>query len=240
MWADGRLHPGGRRRIGGPHIHDAGIAVVRRWPAGRPERPCEHRVNATRVGGIEPQDDPAAVTVANRIVRRRSGSSRTGKEVLAYAAEEAEDRGQRGSCSVTIHANGSISVADDGRGTDTRRDEDGVPIKKPVIATKDLRFFDAPDPVCLPDGQPRRGMSVVAALSRWLIHTNRRQDGAWTQRYKFGIPCSDLVSIPPAAATGTTIQFLVDQDILPAPPPDADRTQAVADFPWLCIQFRTG
>ncbi len=161
-------------------------------------------------------------------------------EVLAYADEEAEDRGQRGSSSVTIHADGSISVADDGRGTDTRRDKHGAPIKKPVIATKDLRFFDAPERVYLPDGKPRRGMSVVAALSRWLIHTNRRQHGAWTQRYEYGFPCSELVPLPPTAATGTTIQFLVDQDILPAPPPDADRMRAVADFPWLCIEFLTG
>lgn len=61
--------------------------------------------------------------------------------VLAYAAEEAEDRGQRGSCSVTIHADGSISVADDGRGTDTRRDQHGAVIKKPVIASDGSALF---------------------------------------------------------------------------------------------------
>lgn len=140
---------------------------------------------------------------------------------------------------VTIHADESISVADDGRGTDTRRDEHGVPIRKPVIATKDLRFFDAPEGVFLPDGEPRRGMSVVAALSRWLIYTNRRQDVAWTQRYEYGIPCDDLLPLPPTASTGTTIQFLVDDNLLPAQELLADRIRAVADFPWLCIELLT-
>lgn len=160
-------------------------------------------------------------------------------EVLAYADDEAEDRGRRGSCSVTIHADGSVSVADDGRGTDTRFDERGVPIKKDVIATKDMRFFDAPERVYLPDGEARRGMSVVAALSRWLVHTNRRQDGAWTQRYEYGIASSDLVPLPPTASTGTTTTFLVDDDVLPAQGLLADRIRAVADFPWLCIEFLT-
>jgi len=98
-----------------------------------------------------------------------------------------------GHCVVTLHADGSVSVADNGRGTDTRYDDRGRPIKKPVIATRDLRFFDFPDAQRLPDGHPRRGMSTVAALSEWLTHTNRRSNGAWTQRYEHGVPVTDLV-----------------------------------------------
>jgi topoisomerase IV subunit B len=109
-------------------------------------------------------------------------------EVLAYAADEAESTGTVGRGIVTLHADGSVSVADDGRGTDTRIDAAGRVIKKPVMATKDLRFFDNPDAETLPDGHARRGMSVVAALSEWLIHTNRRTGGSWTQRYEHGVP----------------------------------------------------
>jgi DNA gyrase subunit B len=76
-------------------------------------------------------------------------------EVLAYADDEAEWSGRRGACTVTLHGDGSVSVADDGRGTDTRLDEHGRPIRKPVMATRDLRFFDNPTPVPLPDGAPR-------------------------------------------------------------------------------------
>ena len=51
-------------------------------------------------------------------------------------------------------------------------------------------------------------MSVVTALSEWLIHTNHRHDGAWTQRYEHGMPVSDLLPLPDNATTGTTIRFL--------------------------------
>lgn len=127
-------------------------------------------------------------------------------EVLAYAADEAEERGG-GHAVVTPHADGSISVADDGRGTDTRVDASGRTVKKPVMATKDLRFFDEPS-VLLPDGHPRRGMSVVAALSEWLVHTNRRVNGSWTQRYEHGVPVTDLTPIESDGTTGTTVHFL--------------------------------
>ena len=76
----------------------------------------------------------------------------------------------------------SVSVADDGRGTDTPIDTAGRVVKKPFMGTKDLRFFDEPGPETLPDGYARRGMSVAAALSEWLIHTNRRTGGSWARR----------------------------------------------------------
>ncbi|MGW0854929.1 ATP-binding protein [Streptomyces sp. NPDC002690] len=137
-------------------------------------------------------------------------------EVIAYAADEAEDRGS-GHCTVTLHPDGSVSVADDGRGTDTRLDARGRPVTKPVMATKDLRFFDHPGARTLPDGHPRRGMSVVAALSEWLVHTNRRADGAWTQRYEHGVPVTDLTPVTDHGTTGTTVHFRPCGELRTAP-----------------------
>jgi len=134
-------------------------------------------------------------------------------EVLAYAADEAEFAGRTGGARVTMHAEGSVSVADDGRGTDTRVDAGGQLIRKPVMATRDLRFFDSPGAEALPDGYPRRGMSVVAALSQWLLHTNRRRSGSWTQRYERGVPVTDLTPIPDDGATGTTVHFQPDASL---------------------------
>ncbi|MBN6057267.1 hypothetical protein JYK22_35415, partial [Nonomuraea sp. RK-328] len=131
-------------------------------------------------------------------------------EVLAYAADEAESN-NGGRCTVTLHPDGSVSVADGGRGTDTRIDDHGQTVKKPVMATKDLRFFDTPDAQSLPDGHPRRGMSVVAASSVWLVHTNRRRGGAWTQRYEHGIPVTGLTPISDDGTTGTVVHFLPDE-----------------------------
>lgn len=159
-------------------------------------------------------------------------------EVVAYANDEAEALGRTGKCMVTLHADGSVSVADDGRGTDTRRGSSGEMIKKPVMATKDLRYFENHHEVLLPDGAPRRGMSVVSALSHWLTHTNRRQNGAWAQRYEHGVPAGDLEPIESTHRTGTTVRFLVNQDLVPASATPNDIRQA-ATFPWLSIEVVT-
>ncbi|WP_460105038.1 hypothetical protein [Streptomyces sp. YKOK-J1] len=109
-------------------------------------------------------------------------------------------------------------MADNGRGTDTRADEHGRFVKKPVMATKDLRFFDSPDAERLPDGHPRRGMSVVAALSEWLVHTNRRHNGAWTQRYEHGVPVTGLEPLQADGSTGTTVRFAPTRTLRPHGP----------------------
>lgn len=134
-------------------------------------------------------------------------------EVLAYAAEEAEDRGS-GSAVVTLHSDGSISIADDGRGTETQVGAEGAAVRKPVMSTKDLRYFDESSEV-LPDGHLRRGISVVAALSDWLVHSNRRENGSWTQRYEHGIPVSELTPIPSDGTTGTTVHFMPGHGLAP-------------------------
>jgi topoisomerase-4 subunit B len=154
-------------------------------------------------------------------------------EVLAYTADEAESNGG-GSAMVTLAADGSVSVADDGRGTDTRRTEDGAVIRKPVMATRDLRFVDNPGAEVLPDRHPRRGMSVVAALSDWLVHENRRVDGAWLQRYEQGVPASDLVLLAGDGSTGTTVTFK-PQSELKTLPRDAAQLVSAASTRWLRV-----
>jgi topoisomerase-4 subunit B len=154
-------------------------------------------------------------------------------EVLAYAVDEADSNGG-GRATVTVRPDGSVRVADDGRGTDTRRTDDGLVVRKPVMATRDLRFFDDPGAQCLPDGHPRRGISVVAALSDWLLHENRRLDGAWQQRYARGIPTSDLVLLPADGSTGTVVTFKPGAAVQ-ALPPDIGQLVAVASTRWLRV-----
>jgi topoisomerase IV subunit B len=158
--------------------------------------------------------------------------------VLAYAADEAEATGS-GRAVVTMHDDGSVSVADDGRGTDTRVDDLGQTVRKPVMTTKDLRFFDSPRAAALPDGHPRRGMSVVTALSAWLVHTNRRHDGAWTQRYEHGMPVASLTPIPGDDTTGTTVRFLPDAALIPGDPVSAPELRQLASAfgPHLAIEI---
>lgn len=127
-------------------------------------------------------------------------------EVLAYADEEAAACGRPGRA-VVILSSDEISIADDGRGTDTRVDADGSIVRKPVMATKDVRFYDSPAPPKLPDGRPRRGMSSVSALCQRLIHENRRSNGSWSQSYSYGIPDQELRPLARSPETGTTVRF---------------------------------
>ena len=159
-------------------------------------------------------------------------------EVVAYAADEAEDSGF-GQVVVSLLPDGSVAVADTGRGTDTRVDEQGRVVRKPVMATKDLRFFDSGS-VALPDGQPRRGMSVVAALSTWLVHANRRSNGSWTQRYERGIPVTDLAALADDGTTGTTVHFRPDPALVSDVHPDPEVAQDLAASlsPNLAIQVK--
>lgn len=56
-------------------------------------------------------------------------------------------------------------------------------------------------------------MSVVTALSLWLVHTNRRMNGSWTRRYNLGVPDAEPTPIPEdgtTGTTGTTVHFLPD------------------------------
>ena len=157
-------------------------------------------------------------------------------EVAAYAADEAP-ASTVGRCTITLHADGSVSVADNGRGTDTRLDAEGTPVRKPVMATRDLRFFDSPATEAaetLPDGHPRRGISVVAALSAWLVHTNHRGNGSWTQRYEHGIPVTGLVPVPARPTTGTTVHFLPGEDVDPVP--TAEELSRLARWPHLAVE----
>ena len=158
-------------------------------------------------------------------------------EVLAYADDEAQALGRVGLATVTVHPDGAVTVADDGRGTDTRVDADGIVVRKPVMATRDVRFFGAEDAPLLPDGLPRRGMSTVAALSPLLVHENRRSNGAWRQAYRHGIPDDELRAVTPGPGSGTSVTFLPGESVGGPSSLTADDVRA---FAWLRVELHGG
>lgn len=152
-------------------------------------------------------------------------------EVLAYANDEADASGRVGRARVVMGPNATVTITDDGRGTDTRTDPEGNMIRKPVMATKDVRFFDSLDGPLLPDGLPRRGMSTVAALSAELVHENHRTNGAWSQTYRHGVPDDQLQPIRAGEATGTLVTFRSDVG-----EPSALTVEDLTAFPWLDVE----
>lgn len=157
-------------------------------------------------------------------------------EVIAYADDEATATGRCAAVTVTVRAD-EVEVSDDGRGTDTRRDDRGRPVRKPVMATKDVRFFDADEPPQLPDGLPRRGMSTVAAASPRLVHENFRQDGAWRQSYRHGVPDSVLQEMHSSGRTGTVVTFRLPA---PGPPTIAELRSLALAFPSTSVEVNQG
>lgn len=180
-----------------------------------------------------PVDEDHLAAIRAQPGRYADGVTHLVLEVLAYAAEEAEARSRTGRCDVVVHPDGSILVTDDGRGTETRRDADGRMVRKPVMATRDVRFFEQ-DAAQLADGLPRQGMSVVAALSTWLRHTNHRVEGSWTQAYRHGVPVEELQEVEATSRTGTTVHFLPDPELVPR----GDLAEAVLTDPWLDIRVQ--
>ncbi len=135
-------------------------------------------------------------------------------DTLQYALDEAAD-GLTQTIDVVVRRDGSVEVADDGRGTDTRKDDCGVLHVKPVMGTRDLRFFDLDDPPILADGLPRRGLSTVTALSVWLVHENRRLDGSG---FRTSYGPEGLSAAPErleaAPSSGTSVRFRPRPDLV--------------------------
>ncbi len=175
-----------------------------------------------------------------RVATNPGGALHLLLEVIAYADDEAREQGRTGDCHVTLFADGSVRVDDDGRGTDTRPGPYGEPVRKPIMSTEDVRFFDVDPQVLLPDGLPRHGISVVSALSEWLHHRNRRSDGAWEQRYEHGRPCNQLAEVRrPATRTGTTVTYRLDTALVPVSGLTSDLVRGAARFPSLIVRCTT-
>lgn len=69
-----------------------------------------------------------------------------------------------------------------------------------------------------------------------MIHTNRRTDGSWTQRYEHGVPTTDLTPLAEDGTTGTTVHFQPDLAILVSPGLMASELTRADDWPQLRVK----
>jgi len=127
------------------------------------------------------------------------------------------DEAMAGYCTgidVIVHADNSVTVADNGR---------GIPVgihktqKKPAVEVVmttlhaggkfDHRMYK------VAGGLHGVGVSVVNALSEWLEVEIRRDGNIYHQRYKRGKPASKLTTVGKAKNTGTKVTFRPDPEI---------------------------
>ncbi|MDD3233051.1 MAG: DNA topoisomerase (ATP-hydrolyzing) subunit B [Candidatus Methanomethylophilus sp.] len=113
---------------------------------------------------------------------------------------------------VTVNADGSVTVEDDGRGIPVGivpgEGKSGV-----EICLTDLHAggkFDQ-NAYKVSGGLHGVGVSVVNALSTWMVAIVKRDGSVWQQSYKIGIPDGPLKQIGKTNETGTTISFLPDK-----------------------------
>ncbi|MCZ6679716.1 MAG: DNA topoisomerase (ATP-hydrolyzing) subunit B [Candidatus Poribacteria bacterium] len=117
---------------------------------------------------------------------------------------------------VIIHADGSATVRDEGRGIPVDQHVSGVSALQVVMTTLHAGGkFDgrANTGYKTAGGLHGVGASIVNALSEWL-HVQVRQGGkVYQQKYARGVPLADVEVVGVSQKTGTTTSFMPDSEI---------------------------
>lgn len=115
---------------------------------------------------------------------------------------------------VVIHEDGSVSVKDNGSGIPVEtHPQTGKSTVETVLTILHAggKFNNSAYKVS--GGLHGVGVSVVNALSKWLIAKVRRNGKEYMQKFERGIAVTELTEIGETDETGTTIHFLPDDEI---------------------------
>ena len=115
---------------------------------------------------------------------------------------------------ITIHKDNSITVVDDGRGIPVgMMEKQRKPAAEVVLTTLHAGGKFGGKVYKVSGGLHGVGVSVVNALSRWLILEVGREGKVYQQRYERGTPVTELKVVGETNRTGTIISFSPDPDI---------------------------
>lgn len=121
--------------------------------------------------------------------------------------------------SVVIHSDGSVSVADDGRGIPVGpMPDEGNKSALEVVLTNihaGGKFNREGGYKAGTGGLHGVGIKAVNALAEWLEAEIRREGHVWTMDFARGKPTTDLKKLGKSDTTGTKITFKADPDIFP-------------------------
>jgi DNA gyrase subunit B len=136
-------------------------------------------------------------------------------EVVDNAVDEAM-AGRASKIVATLHADGSVSVRDDGAGIPVKpipRAKDRRPAVEVALTTLNAGGKFGGGGYRISGGLHGVGVSVVNALSEKMTADIQRDGFAWHQEYARGRATSKLIKGKANAKTGTTIRFWPDPEI---------------------------
>src|SRR6187402_2645238 len=133
------------------------------------------------------------------------------KEVVDNAVDEAL-AGYNDSVDVTIHPDNSVTVRDRGRGIPVDViPEQGISALEVVLTKLHAGGKFGGDGYKVSGGLHGVGVSVVNALSEWLVAEVYRDGMLYRQEFARGVAQGDVEVVGKSKETGTTISFLPDR-----------------------------
>src|SRR4249919_1877050 len=134
-------------------------------------------------------------------------------EVVDNAVDEAL-AGRNDMVDVTIHPDNSITVVDEGAGIPVDMiEEQGLPALTVVLTKLHAGGKFGVSGYKVSGGLHGVGVSVVNALSEWLVAEVQRDGKTWRQEFARGEPTTKMKAVGPTRDTGTTISFKPDPEI---------------------------
>lgn len=156
-------------------------------------------------------------------VRKRPGmyigsTSLRGLHHLVYEiVDNSIDEALAGECTeimVTLHADGSCSVRDNGRGIPTAiHQKMGIPTPEVVFTVLHAGGKFGGEGYAISGGLHGVGASVVNALSEWLTYEDSRDGEKFTQSYSRGKVTSPFTSMGATDEHGLYVRFMPDKEI---------------------------
>jgi DNA gyrase subunit B len=174
---------------------------------------------------IEHTYDAADIQVLEGLepVRLRPGMyiGSTGSRGLHHLVHEVVDNsvdealaGYATDIEVTILPDGSVRVTDDGRGIPVKEmPQYGRPALEVVMTKLHAGGKFGGEGYKVSGGLHGVGVSVVNALSEWLIVEVCRDGYRWRQSYARGVPDADVERLETCSEAGTTIHFMPDDEV---------------------------